>query len=216
MTPLKPRPPREKKPLDPASVRPYDLTAPQPVALGRLKQLDAAYERFAKAAGRSLTLKLGHNAELGFLSTDGLRYSDLISGLAWPAGVLVLALDGAPGTGLLIFESALVSKLVELSLGKKDPSPGKEKDRLFSRIDLTVIQDLAKTLLSDLNACWAGVLPLSPTVTRMESESKFITELSPEDVVVATTFDLRMEKARGAFVLALPLAALKPHEKKLR
>lgn len=203
--------PREKPPK---TATPYDLTTPSPIAVGRLPALERAYDRFCRSAKITLSRAFKKPATLSLISTDALRFGDLTSSLPWPSAAAILHFEGGlSGTGLIIMDSKLVFRIVELSFGgAKRGESTRESVEDFTRIELSVAQTAVTTLLPDLSQAWSALAPTKISFERIESRPDLIERPSPPDVVVSTTFDVAIDNVRGVLCVVLEHSMLKPLE----
>ena len=67
----------------------------------------------------------------------------------------------------------------------------------------------------DLEKAWEPVYPLKVGYSRTEINPQFVAIVSPSDVVIATTFDIELEKVSGTLKLVIPYSTLEPIKSKL-
>ncbi|MBI3543122.1 MAG: hypothetical protein HY075_07605 [Deltaproteobacteria bacterium] len=194
---------RRRKADAAANARAYDLTAPTPPQVALPAWLPRVFDRFCRSLSRTLTATFHQHARVALISSDGLRFDDLVAGFPWPS-CAGLAGDGA----LVIFDAKLVYRLVELSFGGAKGPQGKpratpEPVEAFTPIELSVSALVMRQVLAELVAAWSEVGELRIAFTRCESNPKLIDVFHVGEVVVSTTFDLEIGGVRGVFCLAL-------------
>jgi len=66
-----------------------------------------------------------------------------------------------------------------------------------------------------LEKAWEPVYPLKIGYSRTEINPQFVAVVPPSDVVIATTFDVELEKVSGTIKIVIPYATLEPIKSKL-
>jgi flagellar motor switch protein FliM len=69
--------------------------------------------------------------------------------------------------------------------------------------------------IDDLEKAWEPVYPLKIGYSRTEINPQFVAVVPPSDVVIATTFDVELEKVSGTIKIVIPYATLEPIKSKL-
>ena len=85
----------------------------------------------------------------------------------------------------------------------------------FTPIEIKIARRLVMIAIDDLEKAWEPVYPLKVGYSRTEINPQFVAIVPPSDVVIATTFDVELEKVSGTIKIVIPYSTLEPIKSKL-
>jgi flagellar motor switch protein FliM len=91
------------------------------------------------------------------------------------------------------------------------PGSHDQPQRPLTEIESGVIGGLIERLLGEMRYSLAAIVPLDPTVTGVEYSPQFAQVAGPADVMVVSTFDLRIDERTSQMTVCLPFSGLLPH-----
>ncbi len=197
------------------NVTPYDLGNQDRVIRGRMITFDVIYERFIRLFRINLSSSLRKIASLSILSTDLMKFGEFLNTLPIPSCIGVMRFESLRGSGLIVLETKLVYALINSYFGGSDHSSKKGDGKEYTRIELSILEKVIKTAISDLNEAWEPVHKTDISFTRLEVNPQFVSLIPPSDVVVSTAFEVELENTSGTISIVIPYSTLDPIKKKL-
>ena len=115
----------------------------------------------------------------------------------------------------MVIESKLLYALVDSFFGGNDVPYTKIEGKDFTQIEIKIARRIVLIAIDDLEKAWEPVYPLKVGYSRTEINPQFVAVVPPSDVVIATTFDVELEKVSGTIKIVIPYATLEPIKSKL-
>jgi len=198
-----------------AGVIHYDLANQDRIIRGRMPTLDIIHDRFIRLFRMSLSNSLRKMANISVNSTGPLKFSEFMNSLPLPSCLNILRLDPLRGAAVMVVESKLLYALVDSFFGGGDVPYTKIEGKDFTPIEIKIARRLVMTAIDDLEKAWEPVYPLKIGYSRTEINPQFVAIVPPSDVVIATTFDVELEKVSGTVKIVIPYSTLEPIKSKL-
>lgn len=193
----------------------YDLTSQDRIIRGRLPQLDVIYEKFMRSFRVTLSSAIRKIAALNHSSTDFLKFGEFINTLPAPTCMSVLRMGNLRGSALFVIETKLAYALIDSFFGGDDRPYSKVEGKDFTPIELSIVKKVVELAIQDLEVAWESVEVIDCSFVRTEVNPQFVGIVPPTDVVIASTFDVELEKASGTITLVIPYSAIEPIKQKL-
>ena len=195
---------------DDGEITPYDFANQERVIRGRMPSLDMVNERFARGFRHSLFKMVRRGTEVTVSSVQMLKYSEYVYSLVIPTSLNVVKIRPLRGNGLLVLDPKLVFTVVDNYFGGDGRIQPKIEGRDFAPTELRLIQRMVDMVFVDLQQAWKPVMEIALEHVSAEVNPQFANIVSPNDVVVVTTFTVEIEGIGGEFHLALPYTMLEP------
>jgi flagellar motor switch protein FliM len=193
----------------------YDLANQDRIIRGRMPTLDIIHDRFIRLFRVTLSNALRKMANLSVNSTGPLKFSEFMNSLPLPSCLNILRLDPLRGAAVMVIESKLLYALVDSFFGGSDVPYTKIEGKDFTQIEIKMARRVVLSAIDDLEKAWEPVYPLKIGYSRTEINPQFVAVVPPSDVVIATTFDVELEKVSGTIKIVIPYATLEPIKSKL-
>lgn len=193
----------------------YDLANQDRIIRGRMPTLDIIHDRFIRLFRVTLSNSLRKMANLSVNSTGPLKFSEFMNSLPLPSCLNILRLDPLRGAAVMVIESKLLYALVDSFFGGNDVPYTKIEGKDFTQIEIKIARRVVLSAINDLEKAWEPVYPLKVGYSRTEINPQFVAVVPPSDVVIATTFDVELEKVSGTIKIVVPYATLEPIKSKL-
>lgn len=193
----------------------YDLANQDRIIRGRMPTLDIIHDRFIRLFRVTLSNALRKIANLSVNSTGPLKFSEFMNSLPLPSCLNILRLDPLRGAAVLVIESKLLYALVDSFFGGNDVPYTKIEGKDFTQIEIKIARRVVLAAIDDYEKAWEPVYPLKVGYSRTEINPQFVAVVPPSDVVIATTFDVELEKVSGTIKVVIPYATLEPIKSKL-
>ncbi|MCX6126554.1 MAG: flagellar motor switch protein FliM [Proteobacteria bacterium] len=198
-----------------AGVVQYDLANQDRIIRGRMPTLDIIHDRFIRLFRMTLSNSLRKMANISVNSTGPLKFSEFMNSLPLPSCLNILRLDPLRGAAVMVIESKLLYALVDSFFGGSDVPYTKIEGKDFTQIEIKIARRVVLSAIDDLEKAWEPVYPLKVGYSRTEINPQFVAVVPPSDVVIATTFDVELEKVAGTIKIVIPYATLEPIKSKL-
>jgi len=198
-----------------SGVRGYDLANQDRIIRGRMPTLDIIHDRFIRLFRVTLSNSLRKMANLSVNSTGPLKFSEFMNSLPLPSCLNILRLEPLRGAAVMVIESKLLYALVDSLFGGNDVPYTKIEGKDFTPIEIKIARRIVMAAIDDLEKAWEPVYPLKIGYSRTEINPQFVAVVPPSDVVIATTFDIELEKVSGTIKIVIPYSTLEPIKSKL-
>jgi flagellar motor switch protein FliM len=193
----------------------YDLANNDKIIRGRMPTLDIIHDRFIRLFRMNLSNSLRKMANISVNSTGPMKFSEFMNSLPLPSCLNILRLDPLRGAAVMVIESKLLYALVDSFFGGGEAPFTKIEGKDFTPIEIKIARRVVLNAIDDLEKAWEPVYPLKIGYSRTEINPQFVAVVPPSDVVIATTFDIELEKVSGTIKLVIPYATLEPIKSKL-
>lgn len=188
----------------------YDFTSQDRIVRGRLPTLEMINERFARYLRISMFNMLRKSSEISVGGVQMLKFSEYIHSLFVPASLNLIKVEPLRGTGLIVFDPKMVFSLVDNFFGGEGKYHAKVEGREFTPTEQRIIQNMLKTVFSDLVEAWSPVYKIGFKYLNMEVNPHFANIVSPSEVVVVSTFHVELEGGGGDIHVTMPYSMIEP------
>jgi flagellar motor switch protein FliM len=200
---------------DPAGVEGYDLFNQERIIRGRMPTFDMVNDRFIRLLSASWTTLLKKSIELSVLSTQIVKFGEMLKKLPMPSSLSIFHAEPMRGRSLFAMDAPMVYLLVDHFFGGAAQTHVKPEGRDFTPIQQRIIKTFVRTAFADLQKAWEPVAPMKIQHVRSESNPQFAMVVSVSEIVVAVRLQVQiMDNARDLFVV-YPYAMIEPIKEKL-
>lgn len=193
----------------------YDLANQDRIIRGRMPTLDIIHDRFIRLFRVSLSAALRKVANIGVNSSGPIKFGEFMNSLPLPSCLNILRVEPLRGSAVMVIESKLLYALIDSLFGGGDVPYTKIEGKDFTPIEIKIARRIVMAAIDDLEKAWAPVFPLKIHYSRTEINPQFVAIVPPSDVVIATAFDVELEKVSGSVKLIIPYSTLEPIKSKL-
>lgn len=193
----------------------YDLSNQDRIIRGRMPTLDIIHDRFIRLFRVSLSAALRKVANIGVNSSGPIKFGEFMNSLPLPSCLNILRVEPLRGSAVMVIESKLLYALIDSLFGGGDVPYTKIEGKDFTPIEIKIARRIVMSAIDDLEKAWAPVFPLKIHYSRTEINPQFVAIVPPSDVVIATAFDVELEKVSGSVKLIIPYSTLEPIKSKL-
>lgn len=189
-------------------VVPFDLTHPNRVIRGRMPTLELIHEHFARLFRQTLTNYMRRPIGVMGRATEFVNFQDFMESVEYPTSLSVFRLSPLRGNALLVLERPLAYAFIDLLFGGSGVMEALPPPQDFTNIETRMIEKIVNSALNDLQSAWRPVASLKLRLMRMESHPQFIHVAQGSEIVVATTFDIEVNRAPMTLSICMPYAML--------
>lgn len=205
----------EPQQVDPSGIRPYNLATQERIVRGRMPTLEIINERFARLLRVGLFNFIRRSAEISVGPVRVLKFSEFVRNLMVPTNLNLVQVKPLRGTALFIFDPNLVFLVVDNLFGGDGRFHSRVEGRDFTQTEQRIIQRLLSLVFEDYEKSWSSVHPLKFEYARSEMNPQFANIATPNEVVVATTFNIELGNGGGEFHICMPYSMLEPIREKV-
>lgn len=192
----------DMKTTDEKQVKNYDFRRPSKFSKEHLRTLVIIFDHYARLLSTNLPAYLRKNVSIEVMNSEAVTYSEFSNALANP--VILGIVDFAPLEGNIIIELAenIGYTIVDRMLGGNGMPL--EKTRDFSEIELSILERIMNVCTNLLKEPWQSVLPLSPRLERIETNSQFAQIISPNEMTSIITMNVKIGNVEGLMNVCIP------------
>ncbi len=196
----------------PAVIR-YNFKKPNRVSKDQVKMLFNIHESFGRLFSASLTTLLRGLVEMELKSVEQATYGEFIMSLSSPTCLVVFNMDPLKGGAAMEISASVLFRLIDRLLGGSGLLPMRLRE--FTEVEQVLIERLAIRAMADLQQAWQHAGSFGFRVEHLETNPQFVQLTPPNEVVIVTTFDIRVGEETGQLNLAFPHLLLEPVMPKL-
>ncbi|HTN67040.1 MAG TPA: flagellar motor switch protein FliM [Burkholderiaceae bacterium] len=195
---------------DPSSIRPYNLATQERIVRGRMPTLEIINERFARLLRIGLFNFLHRSSEISVGPVRVSKYSEFIRNLVVPTNLNLVHIKPFRGTALVVFDPTLVFLMVDNLFGGDGRFHTRVEGRDFTQTEQRIIARLLDIVFETYSKSWEPVYPIQFEYIRSEMNTQFANIATPNEVVVATTFNIELGQVSGELHVCTPYSMIEP------
>lgn len=187
-------------------VRSHDFAAPAPVSKEALRSIHAIHESFLYSMVTSLSAHMRAMVEIDLISIDQMGYQEYLLSLNNPTVLCVFGMQPLGGDGVIEVHLPLVSAMVDRLFGGEGDLPARSRE--LTLIEQAVLSRIFSQSVQHLQKAWGEPEHLGLSLKNIERNPQFLQVLSPSEVVLLVTFEVRVEQSNGLMSVCYPLMSL--------
>jgi flagellar motor switch protein FliM len=191
-------------------VRPFDLTSQERIVRGRMATLELINERFARLFRIGLFNLLRRNTGVAAENVQVLKYGEFIRHLVVPTNLNLVHVKPLRGTALVVLDPALVFLIVDNFFGGDGRFHTRIEGREFTQTEMRTVQRVLGIVFETYAKAWESVYPIELEYIRSEVNTQFANIATPNEMVVATSFQVDLGQQGGSMHVCLPYSMLDP------
>jgi flagellar motor switch protein FliM len=196
--------------VDPSAVRPYNLATQERIVRGRMPTLEVINERFARLLRIGLFNFFRRSVEISVGPVRISKYSDFIRNLVVPTNLNLVHMKPLRGTGLMVIDPSLAFLMVDNMFGGDGRFHTRVEGREFTQTELRIIRRVLDILFETYEKSWEPVYPVQFEYIRSEMNTQFANIATPNEVIVAITFNVELGEVGGEMHFCFPYSMLEP------
>lgn len=191
-------------------VRPYNLATQERIVRGRMATLELINDRFARLLRVGLFNFLRRSAEVLAGSVRVIKYSEFLRHLVVPTNLNLVHVKPLRGTALVVMNPDLVFLFVDNFFGGDGRFQTRIEGRDFTQTEQRTIQRILNIIFETYAKSWESVYPIEFEYIRSEMNTQFANIATPNEVVVAMTFNIELGVVGGEMHICMPYSMLEP------
>lgn len=192
-------------------VKEYDFTSPKKFTKEQLKAMDGLHENFSRLLSSYFSGALRMFCEVSVMQIEEQRYFEYSNAL--PDSAFIGLIDFKPGakrysegTLLMDMSTALCYSMVDRLLGGSGEGYNLARD--FSDIEIALLQKVMGSIVETLCDAWHNYVDVDIALSSIETNSRLLQVLSPEDIVVIIVLGVKLRNLQGNLNICIPASNL--------
>lgn len=183
---------------------------------GFVPNLDIIYDSFIRYNRVTLSNRLRKSVEIKKIGARSYKFDDFLQTLPSPVCMGIFKIEPLKGAALVSFDSTLVLSLIDSLLGGTGSAKAPVANRMFTSIELRLMEKIVGDVLQDLEKAWAPLYATHMNLLRMEMNPRLISIVPPEYQIVTMSLKLQIEDISGNILFAIPYMTIDPIRDKLK
>ncbi len=202
-----------KKEADTRKIKVYDFKRPDKFSKDQIRTLYMLHESFARLLNTYLSTHLRTLINVDVASVEQLTYQEFVQSVANPSFISVLGVPPLKGNIILEFDTAIAFAYIDRVFGGDGNT--QMKTRVLTEIEDAVMRRFVTAAMNHFKDAWSNVTPMNPFLETTESNPQFMQIVTPSEMVVIITLQLRIGDTEGIMNICIPYLVLEPIMSKL-
>ena len=183
---------------------------------GFIPNLDIIYDNFIRYYRVSLSNRLRKMVEIKKGSARAFKFDDFLQTLPSPVCMAIYKIDPLKGAAMIVFDTTMVFAVVDAILGGSGTPKIPENNRMFTSIELRLIEKAVKDMLIDMEKAWAPLHATNMSLIKLESNPRMVSIVPPEYMIITMSLQVQIEETVGNLIFAVPYMTIDPIRDKLK
>ncbi|ACM18874.1 flagellar motor switch protein FliM [Geotalea daltonii FRC-32] len=183
---------------------------------GFVPNMDIIYDGFIRYNRVNMSNRLGKMVEIKKVGARPYKFDDFLQSLPSPVCMAIYKIEPLKGAALIAVDSTFVYTVVDSILGGVGVPNIPANNRLFTPIELRLVEKIIRDVLADMEKAWAPLLAVKMNLLRMEMNPRLVNIVPPEYQVVTMSLKIQIEETVGSMILAVPYMTVDPIRDKLK
>lgn len=189
-------------------IRLYDFKIPNKFAKDQLRTLQMIHENFSRHLQTYLSGYLRSLVQIEVVSVDQLTYYEFTNSMPNPSTLGIVDLLPLDGSILMEISPSVTFAMIERILGGSGQPY--EKSRVFTEIELTIMEKILNQILNLYKEPWKNVVDLKPKLKKVETNTQFAQIMSPNETIALITLNAKIGSLEGAMHICIPYIVIEP------
>jgi len=202
-----------KKEADTRKIKVYDFKRPDKFSKDQIRTLYMLHESFGRLLNTYLSTHLRTLISVDVASVEQLTYQEFVQSVANPSFISVLGVPPLKGNIILEFDTAIAFAYIDRVFGGDGNT--QMKTRVLTEIEDAVMRRFVTAAMNHFKDAWSNVTPMNPFLETTESNPQFMQIVTPSEMVVIITLQIRIGDTEGIMNICIPYLVLEPIMSKL-
>jgi flagellar motor switch protein FliM len=198
---------------DRLNVKVYDFRRPNKFSKEQLHTIQAIHENFSRLASSYLAAHVRTVVQINVNSVEQLTYDEVVNTIPNPTIMNIITAEPLEGNIILDIKPSIAFTIIDRLFGGPGDAP--EKVRGLTDIERTVMERVINGMLEHFAEAWENIVQMEPKLEMMESNPQFAQIVSPAEMVVMITFEVKISDKQGMMTICIPYIVIEPVMNKL-
>lgn len=183
---------------------------------GLVPNLDIIYDSFIRYNRVSMSNQLRKIVEIRKVGARPYKFDDFLMTLPSPVCMGIYKIEPLKGASMVAMDNNLVFAILDSVLGGNGAPGVLDSNRMFTSIELRIMQKMVKDALLDMEKAWAPLQAVKMGLLRMDINPRLVNIVPPEYFVITMELEIQIENTKGSMVFAVPYMTIEPIRDKLK
>lgn len=183
---------------------------------GLIPNLDLIYDSFIRYNRVSMSNQLRKIVEIRKVGARQYKFDDFLMTLPSPVCMGIYKVEPLKGACMVALDNNLVFAILDSALGGSGTPRIPDGNRMFTSIELRIMQKMVKDALQDMEKAWAPLHAVKMGLLRMDINPRLVNIVPPEYLVVTMELEIQIENVKGRMIFAVPFMTIEPIREKLK
>ncbi len=183
---------------------------------GSAPNLDIIYDSFIRFYRVNFSNRLRKSVDIKKVTSRAYKFDDFLQTLPTPVCMGIFKIEPLKGAALISLDNNLVLSLVDSLLGGSGSARPPIANRMFTLIELKLMEKLVLDILLDFEKAWAPLCHTRMSLLRMETNPRLLNIVPPEYQIVTMTLKILAGDISGNMMFAVPYMTVDPIRDKLK
>ncbi len=194
-------------------VRPFDFMRPSKFSKETLRTVELMHETFCRSVQTQLSGVVRTPVGIEVVSADQVTYREFLNSIPTPSLLSIVTMEPFEGNAVMELNLPLALSIVDRLVG--GPGTQRAKARELTEIEQALLANVTDILLGAFTEAWSTVVPVRFRLVGTEMDPQFAEVVTPSEMVVLISFEVRIGGAVGTVSLCVPYLVLEPAMDKL-
>jgi flagellar motor switch protein FliM len=195
------------------AIRDYDFRRPNKFSKDQLNTIMVIYENFCRLLGTLFSGILRLRVVAKAVSVEQFTYDEFIRSVPSPSILGIFSLAPLEGKAIMEINPVIGFSIIDRLLG--GPGLSTLKGRPLTEIEKNVMERIAEKVLVLFKEAWSICYKINPFLELIEINPQFAQIVSPQEMVVIITINIKIGETEGLINICLPCLMLEPIADKL-
>ena len=202
------QPLRERRRRRPVTVTPYDFRRPVKLSRDNARQLQIAFETFARQASIVMTSALRTVCQVDLVSLDQQTYMEYVESLGDSTHMTVFSVEPLQQSAVLEMPLTVAMRCVDHLLG--GPGSAEQPERPLSDLEAAVVTGLFERLVAEIRYAFLSLVALEPKLLGVEYSPQLAQVANAPDAMIVARFTLREGDVEDPLTVCMSFTGLLP------
>lgn len=194
-------------------IKVYDFRRPNKFSKEQLHTIQAIHENFSRLIATYLAAHVRTVVQVNVTSVEQLTYDEVVNSIPNPTIMNIITAPPLEGNIIIDLKPAIAFTIIDRMFGGPGDAP--DKVRSLTDIERTVIERIVNGMLEHFAEAWESIVHLEPRLEVMESNPQFAQVVSPSEMVVMITLEMKLGDKMGMMTICIPYIVIEPVVDKL-
>ncbi|HEX3032841.1 MAG TPA: flagellar motor switch protein FliM [Bacillota bacterium] len=196
-----------------STIKVYDFRRPSKFSKEQLHTIQAIHENFSRLVATYLAAHVRTVVQVNVTSVEQLTYEEVVNSIPNPTIMSIITAHPLEGNIILDLKPSMAFTIIDRMFGGPGDAP--DKVRGLTDIERSVIERIVNGMLEHFAEAWENIVQLEPKLELVESNPQFAQVVSPSEMVVMVTLEMKIGDKTGIMTICIPYIVIEPVVNKL-
>jgi flagellar motor switch protein FliM len=193
--------------------REYDFSRPNKFSKEQMRTLHAIHEYYVRLLTTYLSGILRTTCHVEIMSVEEQIFHEFNNSLSDPVILAVINMPPLKSEVLMEVSTSAAYGMIDRILGGTGGAVNGGRD--YTEIELALMERIISRIIMLFRDSWSNVVDVEPSLDRIETNSRFIQVLSPNETIAIITLAVNIGDVEGLINICIPNVGIKPFEEKM-